>query len=573
MRLSPFNPQNLSAIIVSPPVVNILPSGTFPFAASGLDQFEKPMPTAFTWSKTAGGGTISDAGLYTAPDAYSDGAGVLASAYDADGGLVDGQAGAEVINIPTGPWHVDGSTIQAMPTVGQVSVTQDLQIVAPDWLPSVPGSIEPTLAPQTLVGTVTVSGPLGQWEYQFPSALSSAPHALYYAVSSDDPAGLLYTVTINMQAPSPYSDWGWVKFNVTGSMLQELHVNETGNAANEAIVTSNDIAGTLTVAQDAQGQGHVDFSTKYAGTSDLPLYVTITRTDGLWSQTLSGIAALQNIALPTTATACTFMVTAWLDALGTGVFAAPDRAATVNVDVPSYVWQINRNGAARAPATYGPFNPLYGPIIPGHTVRDLAKAIHLTPSEYRAWLVPDRGEPLPATEDTVIPGARTFFIPNLAVEYLAPLGFNPIGALSVFYCQAQARSHAAIFEAQGYDVDKVTNGTRNSFVRTFSLSCVGAFIFGGHATKDSVSGQIWLDLDSSLTGPSQTAAPWNVRRPFRLAWLGLFACYSANDASAGGRDYWSRFVSDTGTFVGGDGYIFVNSDFIHWTGPTPPPGV
>ena len=58
-------------------------------------------------------------------------------------------------------------------------------------------------------------------------------------------------------------------------------------------------------------------------------YVTITRTDGLWSQTYSGLAVLANIALPATATARAFTVTAWLDAVGAGVFAAPDRAATV----------------------------------------------------------------------------------------------------------------------------------------------------------------------------------------------------------------------------------------------------
>jgi hypothetical protein len=67
--------------------------------ARAYRQFDKPLatPPPFTWSESDGEGTLSDNGLYTAPDAYNYGgqvgSWVHASASDADG-LVDGHADA-----------------------------------------------------------------------------------------------------------------------------------------------------------------------------------------------------------------------------------------------------------------------------------------------------------------------------------------------------------------------------------------------------------------------------------------------------------------------------------------------
>jgi hypothetical protein len=63
--------QTLCQIVVSPQVATVNAHGTQQFTAAALDQFGRPMVTtpALTWSTTAG--TISPAGLYTAPDAQA----------------------------------------------------------------------------------------------------------------------------------------------------------------------------------------------------------------------------------------------------------------------------------------------------------------------------------------------------------------------------------------------------------------------------------------------------------------------------------------------------------------------
>src|SRR5262249_58540040 len=65
--------QTLSAIALSPPTATVAAGLPQSFSATASDQFGQPLTPqpAFTWSVAAGGagGTITPAGLYTAPAA------------------------------------------------------------------------------------------------------------------------------------------------------------------------------------------------------------------------------------------------------------------------------------------------------------------------------------------------------------------------------------------------------------------------------------------------------------------------------------------------------------------------
>lgn len=62
--------QTLTAVKVSPATATVDAGASVPFSAQGLDQFGSPManPPAWTWSVASGGGTVSGAGVYSAPD-------------------------------------------------------------------------------------------------------------------------------------------------------------------------------------------------------------------------------------------------------------------------------------------------------------------------------------------------------------------------------------------------------------------------------------------------------------------------------------------------------------------------
>ncbi len=61
--------QTLTSVVVSPGSVTVADGGTQQFTATAEDQFGQAMATqpAFTWTLTAGSGTLGGSGLYTAP--------------------------------------------------------------------------------------------------------------------------------------------------------------------------------------------------------------------------------------------------------------------------------------------------------------------------------------------------------------------------------------------------------------------------------------------------------------------------------------------------------------------------
>ena len=267
--------------------------------------------------------------------------------------------------IPTGPWHIDQSGIQGVPvTYNDIwyngtlypsltnTVTTNLTVSGPTWLSGPMASlVTPYENPLGAVsGTATVSSILGSTTYSFPWVGG-------YSVGADDAASLADTATFALlNTAAPGTGAGKVTIKLSGVVLQELHVKEhqeTGSTdpPNEAIGTSDATVGQLTVPQDATGVGHVDISalatplTFGSNGTAAQIHITVTRTDDpthpILDDTygnLSTDGALEDVALPTTATANTFYITAFLDAVGTGVLASPDRAASVNVTVspPQY---------------------------------------------------------------------------------------------------------------------------------------------------------------------------------------------------------------------------------------------
>jgi len=88
--------QTLSSVVVAPGTTNLAAGQTLQLSATELDQFGMPLNAqpAFTWAVTAGGGSVSSTGLYTAP-----GSGTLASV-SATAGAISGAATMSVISAP-----------------------------------------------------------------------------------------------------------------------------------------------------------------------------------------------------------------------------------------------------------------------------------------------------------------------------------------------------------------------------------------------------------------------------------------------------------------------------------------
>jgi hypothetical protein len=139
-------------------------------------------------------------------------------------------------------------------------------------------------------------------------------------------------------------------------------------------------------------------------------------------------------------------------------------------------------------------------------------------------------------------------------------------------CRIAASLTAADFSIRGYKLVQVSDGTYASFRDNFRDRDTAVFCFGGHGTVDSLNKTKSLTLTDGWLEPLITVHPYQVHRPFGLAFLGLYACYSANDAGPG-NGYWSQFVSTTGRFEGGNGLVYAWSTFVAWTGPTPPAGM
>ncbi|MGN6369692.1 MAG: PKD domain-containing protein, partial [Phycisphaerae bacterium] len=104
--------QTLTTITIAPASVTLNENGTQQFTATGFDQFNAAMAVqpSFTWSKTAGVGSVDAAGLYTAP--YGTGTATV----QASSGGVTGTASVTVNNAP--PTIVSGAAATPSPVTG-----------------------------------------------------------------------------------------------------------------------------------------------------------------------------------------------------------------------------------------------------------------------------------------------------------------------------------------------------------------------------------------------------------------------------------------------------------------------
>jgi len=99
--------QTTAAVRLTPDTATLAPSATQQFSATATDQFGIPLTTqpAFTWSVT-GGGTVSTAGLFTAP-ASAESSTVTATAGVVAGGATVSTLTEYVVSVPAGETVVD----------------------------------------------------------------------------------------------------------------------------------------------------------------------------------------------------------------------------------------------------------------------------------------------------------------------------------------------------------------------------------------------------------------------------------------------------------------------------------
>ena len=115
--------QTLTSIAVSPATQTLNENDTQQFTAVAYDQFNAPMSAqpSFTWSKTAGVGTVNGSGIYTAP--YGTGSATV----QATVGAISNTAAITINNAP--PTIVTHDAANPNPVTG---LTTDLSVLAAD---------------------------------------------------------------------------------------------------------------------------------------------------------------------------------------------------------------------------------------------------------------------------------------------------------------------------------------------------------------------------------------------------------------------------------------------------------
>jgi RHS repeat-associated protein len=202
----------------------------------------------------------------------------------------------------------------------------------------------------------------------------------------------------------------------------------------------------------------------------------------------------------------------------------------------------------------------------GYTVSHLATLLELNHSEYTKWLKPVDGKPLPVSAYEKLNKCRKFSVPNKVVYYKAKRGLLDF-AMVISSLQIVAENNLTNFTSDKYQTKTITSGLKNDFVTNFQDDDVVAFLFVGHGD----SGYLGLIYDGDA---GDTVGPFDVKRPFGLQYLFLAACYSANETIDTGdssrKGYWSMYVSQLGTFTGGDKEVYGWSSLKSWIGTTPP---
>ena len=173
----------------------------------------------------------------------------------------------------------------------------------------------------------------------------------------------------------------------------------------------------------------------------------------------------------------------------------------------------------------------------GATVQQLADDIHLTASEFEAWLRPEeKGGKRPPSPTTPLTSQQTFSIPNTVVTFVPALPLFSLQSLlemtapmsAVKTCEENAIYSGLACQQQGWHNTFIVGwgGTTEAFEDSFSSNDVAAVFYGGHGGKDQHDGLTIYSL--SCTDGEVSAASMGIGRNFNLRAICLYACYSAN---------------------------------------------
>jgi len=196
--------QTLTSIAVSPSTVMLNAGDPQQFTATGFDQFGQPMSVQpiFSWSVPNGAGSISNAGLYTAPSSE-----VIAT-IDASSGSVFGSASAAIRGLPVltlsngslaytegqGAAAIDPQLTVSDPGSGSlIGATVELAgyVQGQDVL-AFPGGEGISSTWDSSTGTLSLSGTATVVQYQ------AALQSVTYTNTSNDPAVLPRTAQITV---------------------------------------------------------------------------------------------------------------------------------------------------------------------------------------------------------------------------------------------------------------------------------------------------------------------------------------------------------------------------------------
>ena len=191
------------------------------------------------------------------------------------------------------------------------------------------------------------------------------------------------------------------------------------------------------------------------------------------------------------------------------------------IDLLGLEWWVNRNGGAQAVA-----------VCCADTVEVLAEKIGLSASEYRKWLVPIDGLPLPSSESEVM-SSRDFEIPNTVYSYWA--GWTGPGSIGKAW--VNWNSSVRYLESLGFMVPEFDHVNGTSYVLQQLLEgasmnkTLHGFYFWGHGWGPYPSPGLTADgSPDDILYYHDVNPPGGPKRGIRLQYgmaLGLvFACDS-----------------------------------------------
>jgi RHS repeat-associated protein len=204
------------------------------------------------------------------------------------------------------------------------------------------------------------------------------------------------------------------------------------------------------------------------------------------------------------------------------------------------------------------------------TLGGLANKLHLEFREISRWVKDNPSlkikQPLqtkPISEigaDEILCEGQRVYVPNTVVVVTPELGLDISAATHRAQAKANSAARDLLGPAGGFKINYVNVGTDPQKMRdAWRTEGIYGYIFGGHGGNGGI-----LFVGSNEVTPSA------VRPPYKLAFVYIYACYSATGEAVAhdinnqptSFKYWSDFVSSNGgTFEGIASYYFLWSTF------------